>query len=316
MQPPLQLIQRLERQSLQPTSLELEALQQALQARYEEAVQAILFYGSCLRTQNPWDGLVDLYVIVDSYQNAYHQRRLQVLNRLLPPNVFYLEVSVADRVLRAKYAVLSLRDFQYGASSWFHSYLWGRFAQPTALLYSRDEKVTAKIGNALAQAVMTLIDRALPAVAPSFTAIELWRSALSLSYSAELRVERPERTAELVAFHADHYRELTPIVLDALPYTVYTDTTVEPVRYLAVITAASRRRHRLAWWARRRQGKCLSLLRLSKSLLTFQGGVDYILWKLERHANTPIPVTPALRRYPLLLGWGLIWRLYRRRILR
>ena len=36
---------------------------------------------------------------------------LGLLNRWLPPNVFYWEVPVEERVVRVKYAVLSLEDF-------------------------------------------------------------------------------------------------------------------------------------------------------------------------------------------------------------
>jgi len=43
----------------------------------------------------------------------------------LAPNVFYLEVLYAGKTLRAKYAVLTLEDFDKGAYRWFHSYLWG-----------------------------------------------------------------------------------------------------------------------------------------------------------------------------------------------
>jgi hypothetical protein len=49
-----------------------------------------------------------------------------------------------------------------------------------------------------------------------------------------------------------------------------------------------------------------------KSAFTFQGGVDYIVWKLERHTGIAVEVTPRLRRYPLIFIWPHFWRLYRR----
>ena len=70
--------------------------------------------------------------------------------------------------------------------------------------------------------------------------------------------------------------------------------------------------NRLAWQARRVQGKCLSVLRLGKALFTFKGGLDYILWKIERHSGVAIPEDSALRRYPLSGVWVIFWRLYRR----
>jgi hypothetical protein len=53
-----------------------------------------------------------------------------------------------------------------------------------------------------------------------------------------------------------------------------------------------------------------------KAVLTFENGVDYIAWKLERHSGRQISVNDRLRRYPLLFGWPLLWRLLRERVLR
>ena len=80
----------------------------------------------------------------------------------------------------------------------------------------------------------------------------------------------------------------------------------------ADIPARTRWLSRLAWSARRVQGKTLSVLRLVKSAFTFQGGVDYLLWKLERHSGVRVEATERERRHPLIYGWGLAWRLYRR----
>jgi hypothetical protein len=67
---------------------------------------------------------------------------------------------------------------------------------------------------------------------------------------------------------------------------------------------------------RRVQGKLLSVARLLKALLTFEGGFDYIAWKLERHSGRPVVIPPRVRKYPLIFVWGLMWRLYREGILR
>jgi hypothetical protein len=67
-----------------------------------------------------------------------------------------------------------------------------------------------------------------------------------------------------------------------------------------------------AWRARILLGKLLSALRLVKGLLTFKGGVDYILWKIERHSGVRVEVGPQLRRFPPLAILVIMWRLYRR----
>ena len=60
----------------------------------------------------------------------------------------------------------------------------------------------------------------------------------------------------------------------------------------------------------------LSVLRLFKALFTFEGGFDYIAWKLERHSGKVITIPPKVRKYPLLFVWGFMWRLYRDGVLR
>ena len=82
--------------------------------------------------------------------------------------------------------------------------------------------------------------------------------------------------------------------------------------YTSAIPERLRLKNRLDWFVRRWQGKLLSVLRLLKGLLTFRGGVDYILWKIERHSGERVEVPPQLERYPLIATCVIFWRLYRR----
>jgi hypothetical protein len=56
-------------------------------------------------------------------------------------------------------------------------------------------------------------------------------------------------------------------------------------------------------------GKALSVVRLAKASLTFAGGAEYIVWKINRHAGTDIRLTPWQQRHPLLAGLSLLPRL-------
>ena len=116
------------------TSAPLQALVGELQGRHGTCINSVLFYGSCLRSGNVFDGLVDLYVIVDSYRACYGSSWQALANWLLPPNVFYIELPVADKTLRCKYTVISSADLERGASRWFQSYIWGRFTQPVDII--------------------------------------------------------------------------------------------------------------------------------------------------------------------------------------
>ena len=167
----------------------------ALRERHGGCVASILFYGSCLRSGDPFDGLVDLYLIVDSYRCANDGWARVLWNHLLPPNVFYAEFPVGERRVRCKYAILSRRDLAAGTSKrWFHSYLWGRFSQPAALAWSRDEATRTEVATSLARAVVTFLDRALPSLSERGSVQSLWQEALALSYATELRPESKGRT--------------------------------------------------------------------------------------------------------------------------
>jgi hypothetical protein len=300
-----------------PDSPALQALVAALRRRHGEALNAILFYGSCLRSGDLFDGLVDLYLVVDSYTAVYARKTRALSNWLLPPNVFYTEIHVADRVVRAKYAVLSNTDLRHGTSRrWFHSYLWGRFTQPTALAWCRDEPARRQIEASLASARRTFLERVLPRLPAAGRVCDLWQQGLRLSYGAELRAESAGRSAELTAAAVDYYVAATRETADSLRYPLTLEGNGTDIRYRAEIPSLNRRLSRAAWMLRTAQGKLLSVARLLKALFTFEGGLDYIAWKLERHSGQRIEIPARVRRYPLIFVWGLFWRLYRRGVFR
>jgi hypothetical protein len=293
---------------------ETRALKNHLQAEFGQSLCAILLYGSCLRSGNFLDGLVDLYAVVDNYHDAYRTRLPALFNRLLPPNVFYLEVPFEDTVIRAKYAVISQTQLDLGTSTWFHSYLWGRFAQPCAVLFAYTPEIEAWVYRILAQAVETFAKRTLPCLPEEFSAADFWTQGLSRCYGSELRAEAPERARELFDTYRQYYETLGHIVLEQQPGVVITRDA--PQCFMRSPVRTDRARCRLDWGTRRAQGKLLSVLRLTKALYTFRGGVDYIVWKLERHSGQTITVPPRVRRRPLIYGWGFMWRLYRRGLFR
>jgi hypothetical protein len=310
---PNELISAIERHAIRKASPAVQVLIDEILARHGQAAQGLLFYGSCLRSGDDLDGLVDLYLLVDSYRNAYAGFAPALLNALLPPNVFYLEREFEGQTVRTKYAVLSLSDFQKGTSkSWFHSYLWGRFAQPTAILYARNEAVIELVLKGFARSVLTFVNRVLPRIPAEFTARQLWGRGFELSYRAELRAENPEKRARLFDAAPQYYEDATRFAVGVGPYQVTANDSPAPTQYRSRITAGVRRVSRLTWVLRSWQGKLLSVLRLVKAITTFEGGVDYILWKVNRHSGVSVDVSPRLRRHPLLAMGVLSYKLYRR----
>ncbi len=292
----------------------LQHLVESLRQRHAGCVQSILFYGSCLRSGDPFDGLVDLYLIVDNYRCANSGWLKALWNRLLPPNVFYAEFPYEKKIIRCKYAVLTADDFHRGTSMrWFQTYLWGRFSQPTALAWWRDDSAHRRSTLSMARAVITFLNRALPSVPAAGSVQTLWQAALKLSYATELRPESHGRARELTAANAAYYQRITALAAPKLRYPLIQTATGD---YQTHIPATTRWLNRQGWRLRTLQGKLLSLARLSKALFTFDGGLDYIAWKLERHTGEAIEIPDRVRRYPLVFVWGMVWRLYRRGVFR
>ena len=295
----------------------LAALLQQLRERHHGAVNSILLYGSCLRGGDIFDGLVDLYLICDSYGSAYAGHGLALINWLLPPNVFYAELAYEGKTLRSKYALISTADFRRGCSTrWFESYIWGRFAQPTRMVYCRDESSRYAVEQCVLQASRTFLQRALPCL-PAFGSVyDLWRGALALSYGTELRTERSGRAAELAQASLGHFEAVTRQLQGTLdfPFSVYEPE--QTLHYRADVSGYRRAAGRLGWLLRRVYGKLMSVLRLLKGLFTFDGGIDYVVWKLVRHSGQEVVVPDRVRRFPLLFMWGFFWRLYRQGVFR
>ncbi len=326
--PPPAAVRRSVRQPAAPSLLEVVAAQcaapapgfcetitAALRETYGAGLQGVLFYGSCLREAPGENSIVDVYVIVDDYDKAYEKRWLARANAWLPPNVFYRELPGAGAApLRVKAAVISLADFRAGIKDWFHSYLWGRFAQPARLLYARDPAAERELHQLLTHAVLTLLKTSIPMLPRKRNSVEaVWTQALSLSYAAELRPEPVERVARLVCANLPDYARLLaaalPLLGDMLCRGDHDD-------YLCLCRDKDRNKARLRWRLRRLQGRVLSMLRLIKALLTFSNGVDYAVWKISRHTGVDLQLTPRQRRYPLLFGWRVFRRLVKRGVLR
>ena len=134
--PTADLLALVESELQMPVLPEVGAMAAAIADKHPTA-RAVLFYGSCLR-EKQLDGLMlDFYLIVGDYGQAFGPRWMAAANRLLPPNVFPSE----HQGLVAKYAVLSERDFARLASTRTRNVsVWARFAQPSRLVWSADQR--------------------------------------------------------------------------------------------------------------------------------------------------------------------------------
>ena len=264
---------------------------------------AVLFYGSCLRDASLDGSMLDFYVIVDDYDAAYGGGWRAGANRLLPPNVF--QTAHAGR--RAKYAVLDSADFaRLCGTRTRNPSVWARFAQPARLAWVRDDAARTAVVAAVAQAAPTLLAAAAPMLPAELTVAALWEGAFALTFAAELRTERSGRASSIVANDPARYVAFTGPALAAAGIAATVDGDRVRLGGSLGRTAAP-----AAWAHRHREGKALSLARLAKAAFTFDGGLDYLAWKIERHAGVAVPVAAWMRRWPLLGGVVLLPRLWR-----
>lgn len=271
-----------------PVDARVARIAAAIAAKHGAASRTVLFYGSCLRQRELEKGVLDFYLIVSNYREAFGKGWLATANRLVPPNVFYFE----QEGLASKYAVLSEEDFAHECSpeAWTVSTA-ARFAQPSRLVWSFDGASRERTIEIVSKAAPTLLGWTLAVAPADASALNLWKRAFELTFGAELRAERPGRPAAIVEADPQRYE-----LFSRSMGSVLGNSSTNGAR----------------WWRRKqRHGKLYSLARLAKASLTFSNGADYIAWKINRHAGTDIRLKPWQQRHPLLAAIILLPRLLR-----
>lgn len=354
------------------------SLAQQLAQRAAGHAAAVLFYGSALsgmargaealgsdvsRAQGPrtdpsrpktplaasLEGVLDLYVLLDRVGAWPGSRIAAFANRVLPPNVGYFQSEVGGRVLRAKYAVMSMRQFQRGMSPRaLDTTLWARFSQPCVCTWVRSDTDFEAVGAAVRDAVVTAARWAAELGPERTSAVNFWRALFARTYAAELRVEQTGRPSDIVGRDPSRYERALPLAWRAagIAFDVFGDEASPgkssanrvlrdeapahpasaakfPAGYagpVVLLTPHVNREARRAaarqWERRRRLGKPLNLIRLLKAALTFEGALDYVAWKVERHSGVRLTFSPWQRRFPLLAAPGIYRRLRKRGVLR
>ena len=279
-------------------------------ARGEAA--AVLFYGSALHDA-ALDGLLDFYVLLDRASAWPGSRLAAAANRLLPPNVGDVEEEIEGRVVRAKYAVMTLAQFRRRmAVRALDPPLWTRFSQPCACVCARSEADFKEVLAAVACATMTAAYWAAVLGPEGGEPRAYWNALYARTYELELRVESASRSDCVLARDSQRYARLLPAAWHALGIA-FADERGRLRRLLApqMRSAALRR-----WALRRRLGRPLNVLRLLKAALTFERALDYVVWKVERHSGVRLAVANWERRFPLLAAPGVYCRLRRRGLIR
>ena len=279
---------------------EVQAL--ALDLARAPGVEAVLFYGSNLRTGS-LEGVLDFYVLTAGRP----ERRTW-------PRVAWVERTIAGQRLHAKVATMTLATFDLAARGrLLDTTIWARFVQPRALAWARDATARKLVTDALAAATVTA-SRLAAALGPTEgREEEYWAALFRATYSAELRVERPGREEAILAASPSHFDGLMPAAWTA------GGIQFEQADGLLQLLLTHAQHIRITRWWRWRQatGKPLNLRRLARAATTFDGAARYGAWKIERHTGIEVTLPRGADRFPILalptLGRAL-WRARRSRV--
>ena len=269
-----------ERSLAREVSQELHAMAVFLQQKHEGTV-AILAYGSCLRGVPASDTLMDFYVLTENLADVSPNLISRLACAMVPPNVYYAETKFGEQNLRAKYALLPLPLFaRWMTRKTGNPYFWARFSQPSALVYVRDDETQRQTVASISDALRTSFANA-KALTNDQDSLAIWTAGFNATYQSEFRSEQTIRSAQIVSAEPDYYMEAAKFLASEIP------------------VHANQNLRRIA-------GKFWSVLRLIKAAFTFQGGADYIVWKIERHSGERIILSQWQRKHPVIAGLTLL----------
>lgn len=251
----------------------------------ENNARAVLYYGSNLRSGS-LEGVLDFYVLTWGGRE-----------KGLWPRVGYREMESGGDILRAKVARMNLSTFAHAASGQhLDTTIWARFVQPCALAWAADEPARAAVVAAIRAAAITAGRFAAVLGPEQGQEADFWAALFHATYSAELRVEKPGRAGQIMAFGAEHFDGLMADAWTAGGIAFDADGD----RLRPKVDDAQRQRQLALWARRRRAGKPLNVLRLLRAATTFEGGARYLAWKVRRHTGVEVPLTPFREKHPLI----------------
>jgi hypothetical protein len=286
------------------------------------AVRAVVFFGSRKSQARPdrWSAY-DFFVLVRSHGEFYRALRaarrlgrppglMAALNRVLPPNQLSLEAEgAAGERLVAKCAVVSLEAFAR-ETSWRrrdHFFL-GRLFQPVEVAYAADAAAGEAVVDGLTRAAHLTLDWSRPWLPERFDVDAFTRALLHVSFRAEIRPEPEGRADALWEAQREALRRVYGVLL-AERARGGDLREPEPGVFALARPAGAGARLRLALYFR------WSLVRATarwlKHMVTFEGWLEFIVRKAQRHSGQEIELTPRERRWPLVFLWPRVLRYLR-----
>ncbi len=237
-------------------------------------------------------------------QSAEFLRRsasvLSVLDPLLPPT----QIRLARDPWLVKASVLSLTALQRATSTERKDqFLAGRLFQDVHVVWARDDAFANAVQKAVESARLVTLDWVGPDLPTSFTAEAYLRQLFRTSFRFEVRPETGGRADALSTAQAPRLIPIFEGVLETLAAEGRLKAVGEGVYSLAEPVSGAFRRRGFMEWSRVR-----ATARWPKHAITFDGWLDYIVRKAERHSGETIVLGPWERRLPFIFLWPRVIR--------
>lgn len=279
----------------------------------------VVFFGSRLLGTSPGEGsAADLFVVVENYLRFYesigsrlptsrHSGIMASLNRVLPPNIIYLNDPGGLRA-GAKCFIVTEGDLAHGLSADAKDHFFrGRLSQRVHIVHARSGKDRVAMERRIEAARYLTLDWVPLFLRGTFSVPEYCQRMLEVSYAAEIRPEARSRVAEVFNAQSSFFRLAYDRVLQEA--VEEGDLVAEGDRYRVAKQASWRRRWRVGHFFRR--SKFRATMRWFKYMLTFDDWLDYIVRKVERRSGVRIELTRSERSFPIIFLWPKALRVIR-----
>lgn len=289
-----------------------------------EHVAALVFFGSRRTRARPDPhSAYDFFVVTRdeaAFYRALHAagavrrspRVLALAGRVLAPSQLSLRPRGAGgAALHVKASVIGLRSFLRETSAERRDhYCVARLFQASSLLYAADEELRHQILEGLARAHRLTFEWVRPWLPAEFDAAAYGRALLEVSMGSEIRPEPPGRSLALWEAQRGYLDPVYAALLEELCRAGRLRRAPEGRFGLAEPVQPSERRRVRRYF---RRSLVRTTARWGKHMVTFEGWLDYIVHKAERHTGRPIELTPRERRHPLVFLWPRVVRYLRAR---
>jgi hypothetical protein len=184
-------------------------------------------------------------------------------------------------------------------------FLAGRLFQDVHVVWSRDALISERTEAAIDSARRMTLDWASPDLPARFGPSDYVRQLFRTSFRFEVRPETRGRADALFAAQSDRLVPLFTGVLARLAAEGRLHAHPDGTFSLASPVGAGKRlslRLFLEW------SRVRATARWPKHAITFDGWLDYIVKKAERHSGETIVLSPLERRFPLIFMWPRVFR--------